>query len=112
VQYIVDVSVVGADYRAILFANQCRDAEEAFEASGVNYTHLRCSAGFENMLGSAGTIKSENKFYLPYGEGSIPRLVFVCLFFPCFSSLLGCRSPMWDRLLPGSSPGGVRKEWW
>jgi len=74
VQYIVDVSVAGANYRAILFANQCRDQEEIFEASGMAWTHLRCMGWYSNVQGVAQAIKTQNKFYMPLGTGAMCML--------------------------------------
>ncbi len=71
VQYLVHVSIVGSNYRAFVFHNQCRDAEEAFEASGVPFTHLRCAGWMENLLGSAGGVRGEGALYLPMGGGGM-----------------------------------------
>lgn len=71
VQYVLDLSVMGANYRAILFHNQLRDQEESLEASGVPYTHLRCSGWMENVLGAISGIKRDNTFYQSFGEGAM-----------------------------------------
>lgn len=69
VSYIVHVSVMGANFRAILFHNQSRDAEEIFENSGVPVTHLRAGGFHENALGFAQAIKEKNVLPQPWEEG-------------------------------------------
>jgi len=71
VQYVVHISVPGAQYRAITFANQFRDAEEALEATGVAVTHLRAGGFMENILQVAGPIKSQSTLYQSIGDASM-----------------------------------------
>lgn len=77
VSYLVHVSVMGADYRSILFTRQAKDSEEIFEKSGVPVTHLRCSGFHENMLANAATIKSHGVFYQPWGAGAMSTVSVV-----------------------------------
>lgn len=63
VQYVVHISVAGCHYRSILFANQFKDQEEAFEASGVPYTHVRCPGFLDNFFGVSQSVKSQSTVY-------------------------------------------------
>lgn len=74
VSYVVDVSVIGAQWRSILFARQFRDIEESIEQSGVSFTHIRCAGWFENLLGSIDSIRRDGVFYMPYGDGAMGML--------------------------------------
>jgi uncharacterized protein YbjT (DUF2867 family) len=63
VQYIVHISVLDCHFRGILFANQFRDQEEAFEVSGVAFNHVRCAGFMDNFSESAESVKSQSTIY-------------------------------------------------
>jgi uncharacterized protein YbjT (DUF2867 family) len=73
VKHIVKLSVMGADTEPKMLLGQAhRESERHIEASGIPYTFLRPNSFFQNYIIYAGeTIKSQNSFYLPLGEGKI-----------------------------------------
>lgn len=73
VEQVVLYSVVGAEWEAILFAKQFREAEKYLEASGLPYTHLRTIWFQENFLGWAEGVKQGN-FYFGIGAGQFAPL--------------------------------------
>jgi NAD(P)H dehydrogenase (quinone) len=73
VKQVVLYSVVGAEWEAILFAKQFREAEKYLEASGLAYTHLRTIWFQENFLGWAEGIKQGN-FYFGVRDGQFAPL--------------------------------------
>ena len=70
VQYVVDQSVIGAPSKAILFARQAREQEEAVEACGVNWTHLRLGVFMENILFAAPAVR-QGILPLAYGQAEV-----------------------------------------
>jgi NAD(P)H dehydrogenase (quinone) len=68
VEHVVLYSVVGAEWEAILFAKQFREAEKYLEASGLAWTHLRTIWFQENFLGWAEGIKN-GQFYFGVRDG-------------------------------------------
>lgn len=73
VEHITLFSVVGAEYEAILFAKQFREAEKYLEASGLKWTHLRTIWFQDNFLNWADDIKSGN-FHFGIGNGKFAPL--------------------------------------
>ena len=73
VKNVVLYSVVGAEWEAILFAKQFREAEKYLEASGLAWTHLRTIWFQENFLGWAEGIKQGN-FYFGVRDGQFAPL--------------------------------------
>ncbi|HEY3301214.1 MAG TPA: SDR family oxidoreductase [Methylophilaceae bacterium] len=73
VEKVVLYSVVGAEWEAILFARQFREAEKYLEASGLQWTHLRTIWFQENFLGWADGIK-QGAFYFGVREGKFAPL--------------------------------------
>ncbi len=73
VKHIALLSVVGAEWEAILFAKQFREAEKHLEASGLPWTHLRTIWFQDNFLGWADGIKS-GKLYFGIREGKLAPL--------------------------------------
>jgi len=73
VKQVVLLSVVGAEYEAILFAKQFREAEKHLEASGLNWTHLRTIWFQENFLGWAKDVKA-GTFHLGIRYGKFAPL--------------------------------------
>jgi uncharacterized protein YbjT (DUF2867 family) len=73
VTHIVRLSVMGADAeKEFLLGNLHRQVEKLIEASGITYTILRPNSFFQNYITFTGsTIKSQNCFYLPLGDGKI-----------------------------------------
>lgn len=45
-------------------------AEEYIRASGLDWTMIKPNFFMQNLLGSAGTIKAQRKFFLPMGNGT------------------------------------------
>jgi uncharacterized protein YbjT (DUF2867 family) len=66
-------SVVGAEYEAILFAQQFRAGEKYLEQSGLNWTHLRTIFFQDNFFGWADGIK-QGGLYFSIREGSFAPL--------------------------------------
>lgn len=73
VNQIVLLSVVGAEWEAILFAKQFREAEKYLEASGLPWTHLRTIWFQDNFFGWADGVKS-GKLYFGIREGKLAPL--------------------------------------
>jgi len=73
VKQVVLYSVVGAEWEAILFAKQFREAEKYLEASGLPWTHLRTIWFQENFLGWAEGVKN-GKFYFGVRDGQFAPL--------------------------------------
>lgn len=73
VKQVVLLSVVGAEWEAILFAKQFREAEKYLEASGLAWTHLRTIWFQDNFFGWADGIKS-GKLYFGIREGKLAPL--------------------------------------
>ena len=73
VKHVVLYSVVGAEWEAILFARQFREAEKYLEASGLPWTHLRTIWFQENFLGWADGVKN-GIFYFGVRDGEFAPL--------------------------------------
>jgi len=73
VKQIVLLSVVGAEWEAILFAKQFREAEKYLEASGLPWTHLRTIWFQDNFFGWADGVKS-GKLYFGIRDGKLAPL--------------------------------------
>lgn len=73
VEKVVLYSVVGAEWEAILFARQFREAEKYLEASGLQWTHLRTIWFQENFLGWADGVK-QGAFYFGVRDGTFAPL--------------------------------------
>jgi uncharacterized protein YbjT (DUF2867 family) len=73
VKQVVLYSVVGAEWEAILFAKQFREAEKYLEASGLPWTHLRTIWFQENFLGWADGVK-QGAFYFGVRDGKFAPL--------------------------------------
>lgn len=73
VKQVVLYSVVGAEWEAILFARQFREAEKYLEASSLPWTHLRTIWFQENFLGWAEGVKQGN-FYFGVRDGQFAPL--------------------------------------
>ena len=73
VKQVVLYSVVGAEWEAILFARQFREAEKYLEASGLAWTHLRTIWFQENFLGWAEGVK-QGTFYFGVRDGQFAPL--------------------------------------
>lgn len=72
VKRIVRSSAQGAGVDAPLTMWKWHGAvEKAIEDSGINWTFVQPASFFQNYLGFAGSIKSQNAFYLPLGDGKI-----------------------------------------
>ena len=73
VKYIVRASGMGADSpQAITLGRWHRDAEKTVESSGIAYTLIRPNSFMQNYINFAShTIKSQNTFYFPQGDGKI-----------------------------------------
>lgn len=73
IKQVVLYSVVGAEWEAILFAKQFREAEKHLEASGLAWAHLRTIWFQENFLGWAEGVKN-GKFYFGVRDGKFAPL--------------------------------------
>lgn len=73
VKYIARASGLGADSpQAITIGRWHREVEKAVEDSGIAYTLIRPNSFMQNYITYAShTIKTQNSFYLPQGEGKI-----------------------------------------
>jgi uncharacterized protein YbjT (DUF2867 family) len=72
VQYIVKLSGIGAGPEGIQLARWHWATEKLIEDSGIAFTHLRPTSFMQNYVNNAAaTIKSQNAFYLPQGDGKI-----------------------------------------
>lgn len=48
-----------------------KEKEKMIQESGIPYTILRPTAFMQNFLNNGFTIKTQNKFYLPWGKGKV-----------------------------------------
>lgn len=73
VKYIVHSSGMGADApQPITLARWHQQAEKALQESGIPHTILRPNSFMQNYIYFAGaTIRSQNAFYLPCGDGRV-----------------------------------------
>lgn len=73
VKHIVKLSAMGADAEpGIEMGRWHREMEKYIEASGIAYTFLRPSSFMQNFINyNAESIKQENKFYQPTGDGKV-----------------------------------------
>jgi uncharacterized protein YbjT (DUF2867 family) len=73
---VVKLSAVGADSGEmagrVRFLAQHRAVEAELVESGLAWTMLRPTFFMQNLLGSAGTIKSDGAIYMPAGEARAP----------------------------------------
>lgn len=72
VQAIVRSSAQGASVDApIVMGRWHGEAEQMFETAGFECTFVQPASFFQNYLGYADSIKNQNAFYLPMGEGKV-----------------------------------------
>ncbi|HVE83212.1 MAG TPA: SDR family oxidoreductase [Myxococcales bacterium] len=72
VKHIVKLSVMGADMEpGIALGKAHRASEKNVEASGITWTFLRPSGFMSNLFNNADSIKSQGKWYAPYGDGKM-----------------------------------------
>ncbi|MCP3804049.1 SDR family oxidoreductase [Allokutzneria sp. A3M-2-11 16] len=72
VKHIVYLSVPGRGTEPeFAFARLHRETEQRIERSGLAWTHLRPIAFMSNLLLSAESIRTENAFHLPTGDGKV-----------------------------------------
>src|SRR6478672_12795378 len=73
IKHIVKLSVMGADFEtATTIARLHRQEEKIIVESGIPYTFLRPVGFIQNFINFFGqTIKNQNAFYLPAGEGKV-----------------------------------------
>ena len=73
IQHIVKLSVFGADSEpGTVIGRIHRQEEKVIEESGVRYSFLRSGAFMQNFVNFFGqTIREQNAFYLPVGEGKV-----------------------------------------
>jgi uncharacterized protein YbjT (DUF2867 family) len=73
VQYIVKLSVMGADEEpGLVIGRLHRQAEKIIEESGIPYTFLRPNGFMQNFLNYYGqSIKTLGAFYNPAGDGKL-----------------------------------------
>jgi uncharacterized protein YbjT (DUF2867 family) len=72
VKQIVRSSALGANVNApIMMGKWHGEIEKMIEDSGIAFTMVQPASFFQNYLSFAETIKSQNVFYLPLGEGKI-----------------------------------------
>ena len=75
VKHIVKLSVIGAGREDYSFANVHRPVEEAIEASGIAWTHLRPNGFMDNMHNyMRGTIDAQGAFYSSVGDAKISHV--------------------------------------
>jgi len=74
VQHVAIVSVYGAMTEKTMFHKQFRHMEKHLEASGLSYTFLRSVVFYDNLLGSADTIKSKGEFYGCMDDAKYPTI--------------------------------------
>ena len=75
VKHIVKLSVWGAEGEAFSFAHVHRPVEQAIEASGIAWTHLRPNGFMQNLQNYLiGTIKSLGAFYGSIGDSRISHV--------------------------------------
>ena len=72
VQHLVKLSQLGADANSSQrFLRYHGAVEDAIRASGMAFTFLRPNLFMQTLLSSAPTIKKQNAFYAPMGQGRI-----------------------------------------
>jgi uncharacterized protein YbjT (DUF2867 family) len=73
VKHIVRLSGMGADApQPITVGKWHREVEKAIEDSGIDYTFLRPNSFMQNYINyAAHTIKAQNAFYFPQGDGKM-----------------------------------------
>ncbi|HEX9319079.1 MAG TPA: SDR family oxidoreductase [Nitrososphaeraceae archaeon] len=73
INYIIKLSVLGAGAEPeTILGRVHRQEEKIIEESGIPYTFLRSGAFMQNFVNFFGqTIKQQNAFYLPAGEGKV-----------------------------------------
>ena len=73
IKHIVKQSIMGADMGADVEAMRLhRQTEIMIEESGIPYTFIRPNAFMQNFINFySHTIKTQNSFYLPAGNGKI-----------------------------------------
>lgn len=75
VGFIVKVSALGADPESPLTLGRAHaDVEEGLAASGIPHAILRPGSFMQNFLGSAETIRSQDRFYGSSGEGKVAMI--------------------------------------
>ena len=75
VRHIVKLSVIGAETESYSFAKVHRPVEQAIEASGVAWTHLRPNGFMQNLQNyMIGTIQSQGAFYSSIGDTRIAHV--------------------------------------
>ncbi|MBD2579333.1 SDR family oxidoreductase [Oscillatoria sp. FACHB-1406] len=73
IEQIVKLSVMGVDTEPDLLLGQSHGtSESAIASSGIPYTFLRPNSFYQNyIIYTSASIKAENAFYLPLGDGKI-----------------------------------------
>lgn len=72
VKHIVRSSALGAGPRAPIWMGKSHgEIERMIEDSGIEWTFVQPASFFQNYLGYANSIKNENAFYAPLGDGKI-----------------------------------------
>lgn len=76
VKHIVKSSGMGAEVEpGITLTRWHRAAEKAIEASGIAFTFVRPNGFMQNYTNFSGpTIKTQNAFYLPMGDGKVSHI--------------------------------------
>jgi uncharacterized protein YbjT (DUF2867 family) len=71
ISHVVKLSASSAEAGSELVMRRYHgDAEEYLAASGLTYTNIRPNYFMQNMMFSTASIIEENKFYLPFAEGT------------------------------------------
>jgi uncharacterized protein YbjT (DUF2867 family) len=75
VRHIVKLSAIGVgpDQPSMSLSFHWR-GEQAIEASGIAYTHIRGNSFFQNTLFDAATIRAEGKFFACVGDASFAKV--------------------------------------
>lgn len=73
IAHFVKLSAFGADFAPQFYiAKSHRESEEAIEATGIAYTHLRPNVFMQNLINYYGqTIRDAGRFYLAQGDGKV-----------------------------------------
>lgn len=72
VRHIVRSSAQGADVNSPIALGRWHGAvEKLIEESGLEWTFVQPASFFQNYLGYADTIKNQNAFYAPLGDGKV-----------------------------------------
>ncbi len=76
VKHIVKLSGMGAEIEpGVTMTRWHRAVEKAIEASGMSYTFVRPNGFMQNYSNFSGqTIKAQNAFYLPMGDGKVSHI--------------------------------------